>query len=36
MVRIILAIGFILIGAFLITGFFDPFIMEWLPAVFGG
>ena len=36
MARIIIAIGFLTIGAILVTGFFDPRILDWLPALFGG
>ena len=36
MARIIIAFVFLSIGAILITGFFDPRIMEWLSTVFGG
>ena len=36
MVQIILAIGFLMIGVFLIAGFSDSQIFDWLPALIGG
>ena len=32
----IIAIGFLMVGAILITGFFGSRILDWLSALFGG